>query len=154
MALTVRSSQMVMSIMHDDQAVFIVATVPPPPGESDAYSAATKLQGPPLAMIAAMMDNVVDLQFSSHADDDEEVVDVELTEEVPAEDEEEASSDVDFDFTVTEPVMQSAQLPQLPQVPMQVAMQAQSQSQSPFALVLAGIVTIVGGAIAAISFLV
>lgn len=38
-----------------DDSVFLVATIPPPPGESDIYSAATRIQQAPLTGLAALL---------------------------------------------------------------------------------------------------
>ena len=51
-----------------DDSTHLVATIPPPPGESDAYSAATRLQGP-LANLAALM---------SCGEEEEEDVEIDL----------------------------------------------------------------------------
>lgn len=132
--------------MHDE--LFIVATIPPPPGESDAYSATTKLQGPPLAMIAAMMDNVVDLQLAASAveeagrqEGESFDVDLDLTEDMNVNLNEDVDVDVDVDVDFTNEVARASLSP------------SHSRAQ-PIALMLAGVVTLVGGAIAALSFLV
>lgn len=38
-----------------NDSVYLVATIPPPPGESDIYSAATRIQQAPLAGMAALL---------------------------------------------------------------------------------------------------
>jgi len=46
-------------MLEDDatnDSVYLVATIPPPPGESDVYSAATRVQPAPLADMAALLD--------------------------------------------------------------------------------------------------
>ena len=46
-------------MLEDDatnDSVHLVATIPPPPGESDVYSAATRVQPAPLADMAALLD--------------------------------------------------------------------------------------------------
>lgn len=40
-----------MSAASTEDSIFVVATVPPPPGEVDAYSAGTKVQAPPVALM-------------------------------------------------------------------------------------------------------
>lgn len=51
-----------------DDSIHLVAPVPPPPGESDAYRVATRLQGP-LANMAALM---------SCGEEEEEDVEIDL----------------------------------------------------------------------------
>lgn len=62
-------------MLEDDatnDSVYLVATIPPPPGESDVYSAATRVQPAPLADMAALLD------CGETAEEEEEEVEVEV----------------------------------------------------------------------------
>ncbi len=42
-------------MLQADDSVYLIATIPPPPGESDVYSAATRVQQAPLMGMAALL---------------------------------------------------------------------------------------------------
>jgi len=150
--------------VQGEEDVFVVATVPPPPGESDVYNAATKLQAPPIAMVTAMMNAGVDIEQISAILRREDVIEAIEEEEQPESSEiveSDLAVDVDMSLAPPPPVPTFATdveiaFPKVLYVDLSDRLVEKSnRSAQPFAIAFAaGIVTVVGGVIAALSFFV